>query len=1240
MVPGSEGPARAGGLVADVVFVIEGTANLGPYFEGLRKHYLLPAIDLVVFNTVDCAPESYVQCHAPTSSAYEFVTWLDGIKFMGGGGESCSLIAEGLSTALQLFDDFKKMREQIGQTHRVCLLICNSPPYLLPAVESTTYSGCTTESLVQKIGERGIHFSIVSPRKLPALRLLFEKAAPPALLEPLQPPTDVSQDPRHMVLVRGLVLPGEAWVLVVGRGPSLAPSDLGFPPLSPTPSLGAIVHWWLSVGGGSAPGTLQPKQPVPLPPAPPSGATLSAAPQPPLPPVPQQYQVPGLSAAQVAAQNAVEAAKNQKAGLGPRFSPINPLQQAAPGVGPPFSQASAPPLPPGPPGAPKPPPASQPSLVATVASGPGLAPAAQPGAPSMAGTVAPGGVSGPSAAQLGAPALGGQQSVSNKLLAWSGVLEWQEKPKPASVDANTKLTRSLPCQVYVNHGENLKTEQWPQKLIMQLIPQQLLTTLGPLFRNSRMVQFHFTNKDLESLKGLYRIMGNGFAGCVHFPHTAPCEVRVLMLLYSSKKKIFMGLIPYDQSGFVNGIRQVITNHKQVQQQKLEQQRGMGAQQAPPGLGPILEDQARPSQNLLQLRPPQPQPQGTVGASAAAGQPQPQGAAQVPPGAPQGPPGAAPGPPPPGPILRPQNPGANPQLRSLLLNPAPPQTGVPPPQASLHHLQPPGAPALLPPPHQGLGQPPLGPPLLHPPPTQSWPTQLPPRAPLPGRGRPPRPLTVRAARSRSWPASPLGPQPPRIRARSAPPMQGARVFGALGPIGPSSPGLALGGLAVGEHRLSNKLLAWSGVLEWQEKRRPYSDSTAKLKRALPCQAYVNQGENLETDQWPQKLIMQLIPQQLLTTLGPLFRNSQLAQFHFTNRDCDSLRGLCRIMGNGFAGCMLFPHISPCEVRVLMLLYSSKKKIFMGLIPYDQSGFVNAIRQVITTRKQCPRLYSSQRQTLWALFPRLRGWDLFQGAWDPQEVSAGEEQGPLGSPVGLPTHCRLRNQDGLRDWAGPVGQAEDRPGTHGLGQGRRAVGPGGVAGPVQIVNNKFLAWSGVMEWQEPRPEPNSRAKRWLPSHIYVNQGEILRTEQWPRKLYMQLIPQQLLTTLVPLFRNSRLVQFHFTKDLETLKSLCRIMDNGFAGCVHFSYKASCEVRVLMLLYSSEKKIFIGLIPHDQSNFVNGIRRVIANQQQVLQRNLEQEQQQRGVSSRPGPTACSCPPAPTADASPWLPPRQMGG
>ncbi|XP_041735358.2 mediator of RNA polymerase II transcription subunit 25-like isoform X3 [Coregonus clupeaformis] len=138
--------------------------------------------------------------------------------------------------------------------------------------------------------------------------------------------------------------------------------------------------------------------------------------------------------------------------------------------------------------------------------------------------------------------------------------------------------------------------KWPQKLIMQLIPQKLLTTLGPLLRNSQMVQFLFTNKDLESLKGLYHIMANGFAGCVHFPHSAPCEVRVLMLLYSSKKRIFMGLIPNDQSGFVNGIRQVITNHKQVQQHR--SLGSGGPMPGPPG-------QVQPNQNFLN------RPQGPI-----------------------------------------------------------------------------------------------------------------------------------------------------------------------------------------------------------------------------------------------------------------------------------------------------------------------------------------------------------------------------------------------------------------------------------------------------------------------------------------------------------------------------------------------------------------------------------------------------------------------------------------------------
>lgn len=71
-------PARAGGRQRGGP-VPRRRARLSSSFV-LPSQYGGTQYSLVVFNTVDCAPESYVQCHAPTSSAYEFVSWLDGIK--------------------------------------------------------------------------------------------------------------------------------------------------------------------------------------------------------------------------------------------------------------------------------------------------------------------------------------------------------------------------------------------------------------------------------------------------------------------------------------------------------------------------------------------------------------------------------------------------------------------------------------------------------------------------------------------------------------------------------------------------------------------------------------------------------------------------------------------------------------------------------------------------------------------------------------------------------------------------------------------------------------------------------------------------------------------------------------------------------------------------------------------------------------------------------------------------------
>ena len=44
-----------------------------------------------------------------------------------------------------------------GQTHKVCVLLCNSPPYLLPAVESVSYTGCTADNLVKIIRDVSYH---------------------------------------------------------------------------------------------------------------------------------------------------------------------------------------------------------------------------------------------------------------------------------------------------------------------------------------------------------------------------------------------------------------------------------------------------------------------------------------------------------------------------------------------------------------------------------------------------------------------------------------------------------------------------------------------------------------------------------------------------------------------------------------------------------------------------------------------------------------------------------------------------------------------------------------------------------------------------------------------------------------------------------------------------------------------------------------------------------------------------
>ena len=174
---------------------------------------------------------------------------------------------------------------------------------------------------------------------------------------------------------------------------------------------------------------------------------------------------------------------------------------------------------------------------------------------------------------------GGQRE---REVIWKGELEWQEKVKDGPGDQ--KISHSVACSVSTskeNGVPEVKPDNWPPKLIMQLIPKTLVQTIGgEYFRNSKSVLFH--PSDCDSLEALTKVMGTGFAGCVHF--TGHCDIKVLILLYSNDKKAYLGFIPNDQTSFVERIRTVIQRQKMGQQQPQPGQQRPGGMMGPGGPG--------------------------------------------------------------------------------------------------------------------------------------------------------------------------------------------------------------------------------------------------------------------------------------------------------------------------------------------------------------------------------------------------------------------------------------------------------------------------------------------------------------------------------------------------------------------------------------------------------------------------------------------------------------------------------
>lgn len=620
------------GLQADVVFLIEATAVNGAYIADIKSNYIIPTLEyfsqgsidennyisensnalygIVTYQAADCLPHLCTDTFGPFSSPTKVLAAIERLELIGGKGESHANIAEGLATALCCFEELQLKRDPNIQVQKHCILICNSPPYLLPVFECQSYAGKNAEQLAPVIQEKNICLSIISPRKIPPLYKLFEKGGGDLTASQTK---NYAKDPRHLVLLKGYSLkerPVSPPPGTVGTQPQLQNTTL---PITSSPlgendspihnsqmgtpqnpnMMGNNSPTVVQSGMGQSPVYRSPNHPqvgrmiptnsmgtmgmqsMPAPPGYSQHAAAGTRPSWQMPPPTQQPRPymqqtqPGNTAT---GGSALIAQLNQPPPISAGNINVNQFGQMNVNANSPINKMNM---------------GQPPNVQTSMAQNPTIPNSMQT---SMSQVSQPNSVVTSQAQSTQPPPQ--QMGARERHTIWQGVLEWIEKPKNPT--DQQKVTRHVPCQVSSNSNDGepeMKADGWPQKLIMQLMPKQLIGNIGGSYlKNSKSVLFHPT--PCEALESLTRVMNSGFAGCVHFtstPNPTPCDIKVLILLYTADKKAYLGFIPNDQGAFVDRLRKVIQQQKSTQMR----QGGNGQPTLPQGGGQMTMGNTNP-----------------------------------------------------------------------------------------------------------------------------------------------------------------------------------------------------------------------------------------------------------------------------------------------------------------------------------------------------------------------------------------------------------------------------------------------------------------------------------------------------------------------------------------------------------------------------------------------------------------------------------------------------------------------
>lgn len=137
------------------------------------------------------------------------------------------------------------------------------------------------------------------------------------------------------------------------------------------------------------------------------------------------------------------------------------------------------------------------------------------------------------------------------------------------------------------------------------------------------------------------------------------------------------------------------------------------------------------------------------------------------------------------------------------------------------------------------------------------------------------------------------------------------------------------------KVSFKGIRQNGPIRW-----PCSSSLPAFSRLCPPTSGSHETSTLnsQTPTWtPSRACTSSWPE-ALWVLDPLAKIHRPGLFYLTWPTY--LQGAC----------LTLPSVPGLEVKVMLLLYSNRKKQFMGLIPHDQNGFINTIRGITNKNKE--------------------------------------------------------------------------------------------------------------------------------------------------------------------------------------------------------------------------------------------------------------------------------------------------